>query len=150
MSGAWQPRRSQWNDKILQTASDLEWPQQTGWLPPWLLIACHFKKEDITSSPVGERGMRSDFAVCSVSRPFPVCLTHAVRWEQHTIYSLSSRGVHLCQGEMSEVWQMKRGPNVSFSWCPVRPRKHLLFCSQPPSSHFVVSFCVSEIPSVLI
>lgn len=30
-----------------------EWLQQTGRLPQWLLIVCHFKKEAITSSPVG-------------------------------------------------------------------------------------------------
>lgn len=30
-----------------------EWLQQTGRLPQWLVIVCHFKKKAITSSPVG-------------------------------------------------------------------------------------------------
>lgn len=30
-----------------------ECQQQTGWLPQWLFIVDHFKKETITSPPVG-------------------------------------------------------------------------------------------------
>lgn len=89
-----------------------EWQQQTDPLPQWPLIMCHSRKRTLRLHlwAAGRAG-DEDWCGCLLCQQTAIRLSHAhrlLRAAAHDLLSLSSRGVHIAQGEMSKVRQRRR------------------------------------------
>ena len=111
MSGAPEPAEEPMKrHKHFKRLLSCERLQMTGRLPQQLLIGSHFKKEAITSSPLGrgERGRWGAMWLSTVGRPLPVGLSRRPLRAAHDLLSLGLRCPFISRRDVKGVTDEER------------------------------------------